>query len=58
MVIAAFFKKAAIYGAAASVIGAAFFHHRIQGEQRSVLSSQAKLAKLVVYSTGAYRGFL
>jgi len=35
MVSADFFKKAAICGAAVSVIGAAFFHHRIQGEQRS-----------------------
>ncbi|XP_020614941.1 uncharacterized protein LOC110053094 isoform X2 [Orbicella faveolata] len=30
MVSADFFKKAAICGAAVSVIGAAFFHHRIQ----------------------------
>lgn len=34
MVRADFVKKAAICGAAVSVIGAAFFHHRIQGEQR------------------------
>ena len=35
MVSADLIKKAAICGAAVSVIGAAFFHHRIQGEPRS-----------------------
>jgi len=35
MVNTGFLKKAAACGAAVSVIGAAFFHHRIQGEQQS-----------------------
>lgn len=34
MVNTGFLKKAAVCGAAVSVIGAAFFHHRIQGEQK------------------------
>ena len=35
MVGADLIKKVAICGAAVSVIGAAFFHHRIQGDQLS-----------------------
>lgn len=35
MVNTGFLKKAAVCGAAVSVIGAAFFHHRIQGEKQS-----------------------
>lgn len=57
MVSADFVKKAAIYGAAVSVTGAAFFHHRIQGEQRTpdVLCMHAHSSSPIVVDTATWK---
>ena len=58
MVSADVLKKAAICGATVSVIGAAFFHHRIQGEQKpngrlaGLASSRRSVSQTVAQKTG------